>query len=227
MRAIIIGGGKVGGYLARELRLRRTPVVVIERNPDRAREVAELTDALTIAGDGTDLRLLEHLDLRPSDFLIALTGVDQDNLVACQLARTAYGVTRVLARLNDPKNHRTFAALQIPVVSVTDLLVEVISREIDVTELIQASILDLGEIETLEVVIPEIAPSRLIRELGLPPSTVVVAVTRDDRVFVPDGGTALQPGDQVLVVTQTAQREVARDVLAAGPAESAGGEVRE
>lgn len=219
MRAVIIGGGKIGAYLARELRQDRTPVIVIERRADRAAEVSTATDALVIAGDGTDLALLEGIDLRPSDFVIALTGTDEDNLVACQLVRTAFGVSRVLARLNDPKNGRTFSALQIPVVSVTDLLVSVISREIDITELVQGAILDLGEIETLEVVVPEDAPVREVRRLGLPESTVVVAVTRDDTVFVPSGDSEIMASDQVLVVTHTTMREAARASVTGEPAQ--------
>ncbi len=213
MRVIIIGGGKVGGYLARELRRDRTPVIVIERRPDRAIEVAEETGALVITGDGTDLALLEGLDLRTTDYVIALTGIDEDNLVACELVRTAFGVQRLLARLNDPKNQRTFAALQIPVVSVTDLLVGVISREIDVTELIQGAVLDLGDIVTIEVVIPSGTPPRAVRELGLPDSTVVVAVTRDETTTVPDGASLIEPGDQLLVVTHVNQRDQAQSVI--------------
>lgn len=220
MRVIIVGGGKIGAHLARELRARRTPVVVVEKRREHAREVAETTDALVLAGDGTDLGLIEHLDLRPADFLIAATGVDQDNLVACQLARTAFGVRRVLARLNDPKNHATFAALQIPIVSVTDMLVAAIGREIDVTELIRASLLDRGEVETIEVVIPEGAAPRAVRDIGLPQSTLVIVVTRDDRVFVPDGSTVIQAEDQLLVVTQSAMKDTAREILTASGAEA-------
>jgi trk system potassium uptake protein TrkA len=208
----------VGTSLAMELRRHRTPVVIIEMRPDRARKLAEAVNALIIDGDGTDLSLLEGLELRASDFVIAVTGIDQENLVACELARTAFGVTRVLARLNDPKNRRTFSALQIPVVSVTDLLVSVISREIDITELIDAAVFDLGDLETVEVVIPSSARPCLVRELGLPDSTVVVAVTRAESVFVPDGGTVLEPGDQLLIVTQSVQRDTTKDVFANLPA---------
>ena len=220
MRVVIVGGGKIGAQLALQLRKSRTPVVVIEKRRERAREVAETTDALVIEGDGTDLGLMERLDLRPADFLIAATGVDQDNLVACQLARTAFGVSRVFARLNDPKNHTTFVALQIPIVSVTEMLVAAIGREIDVTELIRASLLDRGGVETIEVVIPEGAAPRAVRDIGLPQSTLVIVVTRDDRVFVPDGSTMIQAEDQLLVVTQSAIKDTAREILIASGGEA-------
>jgi Trk K+ transport system NAD-binding subunit len=126
MRVIVMGGGKVGGFMARELQEGSHAVIVIEHNTSHAQQVAEETGALVIEGDGTDLELLEDIEIRPTDLFVAVTGVDEDNLVACQLVRTAFGVKKVLARLNDPRNRPTFDALRIPVVSVTDLLAQVI-----------------------------------------------------------------------------------------------------
>ena len=126
MKVVIVGGGKVGHHLARVLRRERKPVVVIELDQERAEEVANETGALVIHGDGTDVRILQEADLEHATRLVAVTGSDEDNLVACQLARTAFDCPEVLARVNDPRNERTFTALNVPLVSVTSHLVQAV-----------------------------------------------------------------------------------------------------
>lgn len=213
MRVVIIGGGKVGAYLARELRTARHAVIVIERNVARAEQIAEETDALIVAGDGTDIRLLSQVEIRPTDFVLALTGVDQDNLVACQLARTSFSVSKLLARLNDPRNRTTFSALDIPVVSVTDLLVQVISRELDLEELVRVALLGRGEVSLFEVEIPSTFRPRSLQSIELPAQSVLVAIRREGEIVVPHGETELEPGDRVLAVTLVSLEDEVRDCL--------------
>lgn len=213
MRAVIVGGGKVGSYLARELRSERHSVIVIEEDEGRAEAVAEDTGALTMHGDGTDLRLLNQLEIRPTDLLLAVTGTDETNLVACQLARTAFEVDRVLARLNDPRNRATFDALEIPVVSVTDVMVKVISRELDLEELARVALLGRGEVSLFEIEVPDDLDPRPLDGIRLPPSSVLVAIRRDGKVLVPHGDTEVRPGDRVLAVTLVELEDEVRDCL--------------
>lgn len=213
MRVVIIGGGKVGAYLAKELRSARHPVIVIEKSRSRAEQIADETDALIVAGDGTDIRLLSQVEIRSTDFVLALTGIDQDNLVACQLARTSFSVSKLLARLNDPRNRTTFSALDIPVVSVTDLLVQVISRELDLKELVRVALLGRGEVSLFEVEIPAGFPTRPLQSIELPAQSVLVAIRRGGDILVPHGDTELHPGDRVMAVTLVSLEDEVRDRL--------------
>jgi trk system potassium uptake protein TrkA len=202
MRVVVMGGGKVGGFLARELRSAGHAVIVIERDQRHAERVAEETGALTLEGDGTDLTLLAQVDLRKTDLFVAVTGRDDDNLVACQLVRATYSVEKVLARLNDPRNHTTFDALQIPVVSVTDLLAQVISQELEFAELVRVAILGRGELSVFQVDVPaDVAPTA-VSSLVLPDDSVLVAVDRNDDVFVPNGNFIIRGGDRVTAVSR-------------------------
>jgi trk system potassium uptake protein TrkA len=202
MRVVVMGGGKVGGFLARELRSAGHAVIVIERDQRHAERVAEETGALTLEGDGTDLTLIAQLDLRKTDLFVAVTGRDDDNLVACQLVRATYSVEKVLARLNDPRNHTTFDALQIPVVSVTDLLAQVISQELEFAELVRVAILGRGELSVFQVDVPaDVAPTA-VSSLVLPDDSVLVAVDRNDDVFVPNGSFIIRGGDRVTAVSR-------------------------
>ncbi len=202
MRIVVMGGGKVGGFLARELRSTGHAVIVIERDRRHAERVAEETGALAIEGDGTDLGLLNQLELRRTDLFVAVTGVDEDNLVACQLVRTSYSVEKVLARLNDPRNHATFDALGIPVVSVTDLLAQVISQELEFSELVRVALLARGELSVFQFDLPSDAADRDVGEVELPEETVLVAVERGDETYVPAGGFVLRAGDRVTSVSK-------------------------
>lgn len=218
MRAIVIGGGKVGGYLGRELRKEGHTVTVVELNTTKAQRLADTSRALVIIGDGTDVEALNKADAARADWVVAVTGKDEDNLVACQLAKTL-GAKQVIARLNDPTNAPTFAALGVPVVAVTDMIVQVISREVqlEVERLERVTLLARGELSLVEVDIPDEAPVRPVSEATLPPKTVLVALLREDEVLIPHGGTELRPGDRVLAVTTLPQEDELRNALSTGP----------
>jgi trk system potassium uptake protein TrkA len=215
VRIIVIGAGKIGRHLARELAEAGHAVTVAESDPAVARHLAESVDALVLEGDGTSIGILKDAEVARADWLLALTGQDDVNLVACQLGETL-GAKRVLARLNDPRNRSTFDALGIPVVAVTDLISQLISREIDFLHLERIALLARGRISLIEVEVgPEAHPHKVV-DLGLPAQTVLVAVTREGEggeVIVPRGDTVIRPGDRVLAVTAVEQEPEVRAAL--------------
>ncbi|MDX1449605.1 MAG: TrkA family potassium uptake protein [Acidimicrobiia bacterium] len=201
MRVVIVGGGKVGAELAERLLDKGSAVMVIEEDEDRARLLSDMSEALILTGDGTDMRRLESLDLKEQDVFVSVTGVDEDNLVACQLASAAFGVRRVLARMNNPKNAAAFRALGVPTVNVTDQMSDMIERSLDLSEEIVRALPERGDLRAIEISVPDKFPPTTVTALELPPSTVVVSVTRDGRVAVPDGGTEVLADDRLLFVT--------------------------
>lgn len=197
---LLIGGGKVGSYLARELLEGGHVVTVIEEQPARAARLTEETDALVFEGDGTAVNRLKAADVDRADWALAVTGLDEVNLIACQLALTL-GAERVLARLNNPRNRPTFDALGIPVVAVTDLMATVISQEVEVSDLSRVAVIGNGRLSVCEITIPASFPDTPVAALDLPASTLLVAVSRGDTVQVVGGTTSLRPGDRVTAVT--------------------------
>lgn len=214
MRIVIIGGGKVGSYLTRVMREAGHVVAVIEQDAGRAENIAEETEALVLEGDGTDVELLNTAGVDRADWVLAVTGQDESNVVACQLAATL-GASRVLARLNNPRNRPTFEALGIPVVAVTDLMVQVISREVeaDVGELVRLALLGRGQVSLLEVSIPDDTDEPEVIDLDLPEPSILVTVVRGDKVVVPRANTRLRPGDRVLAVTTVDNEGLLRSAL--------------
>ena len=198
MRVLLIGGGKVGSWLAQELVSQGHLVALVEESEDRAQAVADDVDAVVIHGD---------------DWLLAVTGLDEVNLVSCQLGLTL-GAKRVLARLNAPLNRATFEALKIPVIGITDLMVQVISQEVAVSQLARIAVIGRGQLSLSEYEIPEsFTPSR-IQDLKLPERSLIVAIQRDDQVTVPKATTRLLPGDRITAVTTVAQESNLQRVFA-------------
>jgi trk system potassium uptake protein TrkA len=215
MRTLIIGGGKVGSHLARALDSTGHTITIIEADHDRARSLSDRSRSLVLAGDGTQVDVLNRADAARSDWVLGVTGRDEANLVACQLAKTL-GAKRVIARLNDPRNRPTFDALSLPVVAVTDLIVDVISQEVqvEVSELERLRVLGAGKLSLVEIDIPEDAAVRTVLEIDLPPQSVLVTHLRGEVVSVPNATTQLRPGDRILAVTAIEHESDLRAALA-------------
>jgi trk system potassium uptake protein TrkA len=213
MRVVLIGGGKVGSFLARELVSAGHFVAVVEASEDRAQAVADEVDAVVVHGDGTSVDKLQSASVHDADWLVAVTGLDEVNLVACELGLTL-GAGRVLARLNTPWNRPTFDALKIPVVGITDLMVQVISQEVEVSRLQRTAVLGRGQLSLCEIDVPvDFAPIEL-QDLVLPAPSVVVMISREDQVIVPEAATQLRPGDRIAAVTTIAQESELHRVFA-------------
>lgn len=215
MRTLIIGGGKVGSHLARALVEDGHTITIIEADPDRAQSLGDRSRSLVLAGDGTQVDVLNRADAARSDWVLGVTGKDEANLVACQLAKTL-GAKRVIARLNDPRNRPTFDALKLPVVAVTDLIVDVISQEVqvEVSEIERLRVLGAGKLSLVEIDIPENTAVRTVLEIDLPPQSVLVTHLRGEVVSVPNATTQIRPGDRILAVTAIEHESDLRAALA-------------
>ncbi|GMQ92666.1 MAG: NAD-binding protein [Acidimicrobiia bacterium] len=218
MRTLIIGGGKVGSYLARKLARDGHMVSVIETNHDLAMKVVGATGVIVFEGDGTDVGLLRRADVHRSDWVFAVTGKDDVNLVASQLALTL-GAQNVLARLNDPANSPTFSALGVNTVAVTDLMVDVIERDLKVYQLESNTLLAHGKLSVSEFEVGSTFEPMAVQDIDLPDSALLVAIERGDDVFVPHGQTTVNPGDRLVVTSRTASISNVQELFFAGDTE--------
>jgi trk system potassium uptake protein TrkA len=201
--AIIVGGGKVGRGLARELIAKEHEVTLIEASRERYLSMEEEFEHAVQYGDATELWVLERSGIQRADLVIAVTGDDEDNMLVCQVAKEKYLVERIIARVNNPRNLQHFKLLGIqPAVSATDLILRLIEHEVPRYGLVH--LLDLPEerLEIIELVVSEDAPAAgsLVSELGLPEGALVISVLRGGSGFVPKADTVVEAGDEVLVV---------------------------
>ena len=125
---IVIGAGKVGFYLTRHLLQSGYEVALIEKDPTRASLVAaQLGTGSCLVGDGDEMAFLATSGIERADVVAAVTGDDEDNLVACQLAKRQFHVPKTVARVNNPRNVQLFHQLGVDVaVSATELILGVI-----------------------------------------------------------------------------------------------------
>jgi len=199
MRILVVGGGKVGAALAGDLDGAGHIVSLIEYNAERAERLSEDVEYTVFHGDGSDVELLLAADIGRTEWAVAVTGRDEDNLVACQLARTL-GAKNALARLNNPLNRPTFEALGVPVVGVTNLIAQVISREVELASLSRLAVIESGEVSVVESVLPNGYPATAIADLKLPRPSLIITLIRAGQASVPGPTTVLRGGDKVLGV---------------------------
>jgi trk system potassium uptake protein TrkA len=221
MFLIVVGGGKVGSNVARTLRGLRHEVVLVEQERARYARLEEEFEHAAILGDGTEMFVLEQAGMRrPPDVVVAVTGDDEDNLVICQLAKEAYGVASVVARVNDPRNQQHFDLLGIsPTVSATSMVLALIQHEVPEHELVHLLQLRKENLEIVEVEIgaKSVAAGKRIEELGLPPTARLISVMRDGKAEIAVGSTELRPGDQVLALLEPGGEEELRPLLIGDP----------
>src|ERR671916_2748364 len=150
MYVLIVGGGKVGLNLTRELIRKGHEVTLIEGDRSGYLRLEQELEHAVQYGDGTELWVLDRAGIQRADLVIAVTGDDEDNMLICQVAREKYLVDRIIARVNNPRNKQHFELLEIrPLVSATDLILRLIEHEVPEYGLIH--LLDLPE-ERLEII---------------------------------------------------------------------------
>src|SRR3954447_21703460 len=217
MYALIAGGGKVGANLARTLLRMGHEVTLVEQRSDRFGRLEHEFEHQVIKGDATELFVLEKAGIaRPPDILVAATGDDEDNLVICQLAREKYGVAKVIARVNDPRNQPYFDLLGIsPTVCATSSIMALIEHEVPEHDLIHLLELRKENLEIVEVTIDKNAncKGKRVRALRLPEGARLISVVRDGKAEIPDDETQIQAGDQVLAILEPGKEDELRRIL--------------
>jgi len=218
MYILIAGGGKVGANLARVLLTDgKHEVTLIEQRRDRFERLEHEFEHQLLLGDATEIFVLERAGIaRPPDIVAALTGDDEDNLIICQLSKEKYGVQKVIARVNDPRNQAHFDLLGIsPTVSATRGLMALIEHEVPEHDLVHLLELRKENLEIVEVQIDDGAPAagKTVEKLDLPEGSRLISIMRNGRSEIAVGATELQPGDQVLAILQPGKEDELRRVL--------------
>jgi trk system potassium uptake protein TrkA len=204
MHIVIAGAGKVGHFLAQRLLHDKHAVVVIEKDEATCRALAQELDAVVVHGDACEPRFLEEAHIDRCDVLAAVTGEDEDNLVICQLAKDRFGVKRTVARVNDPKNERTFSELGVDIpIDATKIIAKIIEEEVSFADFVTLMSFKRGKLAIVRVDLPTGSPAvgKDLTRLALPPDSVLVSIIRKDEVIVPSGNTVLEPGDDIIALT--------------------------
>ena len=205
MNILVIGAGKVGWNLTRELLEKGYEVTLIEADRDRFMVIEQELEHRVYYGDASELWVLERAGIADADMVIAVTGDDEDNLLICQMAREKFAVERIIARCNNPRNRTHFELLDIrPYVSATDLILRLIEHEVPSYGLVHLLDLPDEQLEIIELLIDDDSPvaGKRVADLDMPPGSLLISVLREGRGHVPTGETVLEAGDEVLAVLE-------------------------
>ncbi|WMJ79368.1 NAD-binding protein [Clostridium sp. MB40-C1] len=205
MKAIIVGGGKIGYYIFKTLRQEKYDVVLIEKDKERCIKIAEEIDGDIICGDGSDIDVLDDAGIDGANIVAAVTGKDEENLVICQMAKLNFNINKTIARINNPKNRPVFKAFGVDkTVCSTEVIANLIEGEFNNENINIVQTLDRGEMVLLEINISKDSKWRdkRICSLDFPKDCVIASILRNGKVIFPKGGIEIKEGDHVLLVTK-------------------------
>ena len=202
MYIIVVGGGRTGYYLIKALLDEGHEILLIEKKANICDSINDEVGSVCFRGDGCETSTLEEVGTSRADMFIAVTGDDEDNLVACQVAKHRFKVPRTIARIRNPQNETLFKKLGIDVtVSSTNLIIEHIEEEVPTHPLTHLLTTQDKGLEIVEVRIPPDAATigKSIKELSLPSGSILSLIIRKgQKPQVPTDKTILQAEDQII-----------------------------
>ena len=202
MFVLVVGGGKVGYYLAKELIENSHEIVLMEKDRARAAQIVDELGSIVVPQDGCEGRFLRLAGANRADIVAAVTGDDEDNLVICQMAKHHFDVPRTIARVNNPKNEDLFRHLGVDeIISPTRMALASIEQDIPVHELLHLAALD-KELEIIEAQLQADSPAvgKSPSDLVMPDGCSLFAVVRDGVATPLRPDTVLREGDKVIAI---------------------------
>lgn len=167
--------------------------------------LANEMDAEVICGDGTEIEVLDDAGTKNADCFIAVTGSDQDNLVASQLAKKEFRAKKVIIRANDPRNLKALRTLGSAIaVSSTEIITNLIEQEVDTAEMHLLATLNKGKAAICTMVLPEDSQldGVLLKDISLPKGSLIISILRNDNMMIPNGYNVVHAGDEIVAVCE-------------------------
>jgi len=206
MKIAIAGAGNAGRAIARELIANGHQVLLIDRNP-KALKMDSVPNAEWLLADACEISTLDKAGLDQCQVLVAATGDDKANLVASLLAKTEYGVPRVVARVNHPKNEWLFdSSWGVDVaVSTPRIIAALVEEAVSVGDVVRLFSIKSGEANLVEITLPDnsICIGKSVLEVQLPKDASLAAIIRDGHVIAPSPHDLFSAGDELIFVAST------------------------
>ena len=210
MRIAIAGAGNAGRAIARELIANGHQVLLIDKNP-KALKMESVPSAEWLLADACEISSLDKAKLDICQVMVAATGDDKVNLVASLLAKTEYGVPRVVARVNHPKNEWLFdTSWGVDVaVSTPRIIAALVEEAVSVGDVVRLFSLKAGEANLVELTLPDNSTSigKSVAEINLPDDASLAAIIRDGHVITPAAHDVFSAGDELIFVASAKAEE--------------------
>ncbi len=207
MRIAIAGAGNVGRAIARELLANGHQVLLIDKDP-KALKMESVPEADWLMADACEIAALDNANLQTCQVLVAATGDDKVNLVTSLLGKTEYGVPRVVARVNHPKNEWLFdSAWGVDVaVSTPRIISALVEEAVSVGDVVRLFSFKKGQANLVEITLPDTSTciGKTVDEIVLPEDATLAVIVRDGRVITAKAHDIFVAGDELLFVASTA-----------------------
>ena len=215
MYVIIVGYGHVGYHLSRALLAIGHEVLIIEKEKARCEDIRQDLGSVALHGDATKVQVLKTAGINRADVLVA-TASDEDNLAACQMAKSGPGNPRTIAVIQEPENDPLFKVLGVDVVvNRTHQILSTIEEELPGRTLQHLMNLRSAEVRMVSITLPEdsAAVGRSPEEIEMPPNSFIVLLVKQDGPYLPSSSLILSVNDEVIAVTTTYEEPMLHEVL--------------
>ncbi len=204
MYVIVVGAGNFGRSLTKLLTAEGNDVVVIDKDKEKATNISESFDCLVLNGDGTNLEILEEAKIKKADAFVALTGVDDTNLMLCQFAKR-FKVRMIVSVVNESKNLGVFVGVADTAIDKTDVVIASIANALsDTSEAVLASISG-GRAQLLEIPITDASPmiGKKVGAISLPAKCEVAYIDSNGKLTSPSKDSTIMQGDILYILSAT------------------------
>lgn len=217
MYLVIVGGGRVGALLASSLINEGHEVFLLDHDPDKVIALQRELGMIATVGEATSVRALQDAGTSRAGAIIAVTDSDEDNLAACQLARSNFDVPRTIAVANSPENAQLFELVGVDlVVSATDLVISNLATALPAHPLIRLMPIADRSQELVAIKLPAagLVIGRTLAEITLPYGTnIILIVTADGRTKTPDADAVIEAEDEIVALSPANSTAELWDVL--------------
>ena len=203
MKVLLVGEGDSLYFLSRDIISKGHHVTVVDNDPAECTRLSRELNAIVVNGDGSYSTTLEDAGAIGVDVLLAMTPLDQDNLVICQIALLHFGINRSFALVNDPENEEVFRKFGIQAFSTSGIIASLIEQQLMLDGITNLILLGGGKVNITEVLVKANFPvaGQTLHEIPFPNDALVSVVIRNHEPIIPRGGTILLEGDRVVLVT--------------------------
>jgi trk system potassium uptake protein TrkA len=218
MKIIIVGGGQVGAYLASLLLPGGHDITVIEhREKYYNKLIKEFPEKVVIYGNGSDPMVLEQAGIKQADVVAAVSGADEINLVVSTLAKMEFGVPRVVARVNNPRNAWLYnSSMGVDIgVNQADIMAHLVVEEMNLKNMFTLMKISRGEYSIVQMKVDNTAKAvnKLVKDLSIPKKTVLIGIIRAEKLIIPKGSCEILEGDEILALTDEGSRLELKEIF--------------
>jgi trk system potassium uptake protein TrkA len=213
---LIAGGGKVGANLTRALLGEGYEVALIEQDRRKYEFLDQEFEHVAVFGDATEISILERAGIARADYVIAVTGDDEDNVIICQLASDKYGVEKIIARVNNPGNQDTFDLLGVrPTVSAVNSILSLVEHRLPHHYLLSLLSFEEENVDVVEMTLSRGSSvvGKKVRELPFPTGILLALISRENEAIIPHGDAELHAEDHLIVILEKGKESELFDIV--------------